>query len=159
MGRIVAEIVQVEVVPTKYCKPFKLEIEIGTCRTRIAVIKEQFDKEGIRSLSKEQRKCHECDDAKEQELEIEGDDNLESGGDVMSNGLSLVNNTLSEQLKRLSNPDLKGKDLVQEIERTKALTEVSKQTINIGRLTLDAIKTVGPANMPGFLKLEDKGLD
>lgn len=47
MGRIVDEIVKVEVVPTRYCKPFKMEIEVETCRTRVVATRNQFDKEGM----------------------------------------------------------------------------------------------------------------
>jgi hypothetical protein len=156
VGRIVDDIVEVEVVPTRYCKPFRMEIEVETCRTRIVAIKKQFDREGIRSLSKEQRKCHECDDATEQELEIEGNDDSNSGGDIMSDGLSVLNESLFGSLKRLSDPTLKGDELSQEIERSKAVAEMGKQIISTGRLTLDVIKTVSPTNRSGFLKLEDK---
>lgn len=150
------ETVKVEVVPTRYCKPFMMEVEVETCRTRIVAIKEQFNKEGIRSLSKEQRKCHECDDATEEELEIEGNDNLNSGGKVMSDGLSVLNESLFGSLKRLSDPTLKGDELSKEIERSKAIAEIGKQVISTGRLTLEVIKTVSPTDRSGFLKLEDK---
>ena len=150
------ETIKVEVVPTKHCKPFKMEIEVGTCLTRIAVIKKQFDKEGIKSLSKEQRKCHECDDAIEQGLEVEGNDDPNSGGEVMSDGLSVLNKSLFASLEKLSDPTLKGDELSQAIERSKAIAEMGKQIINTGRLTLDVIKTVNPANRADFLKLEDK---
>lgn len=150
------EIVKVEVVPTKHCKPFKMEIEVETCRTRIVAIKKQFDREGIRSLNKEQRKCYECDDAIEQEVEIEGDDDSNSGGAVMNDGLSVLNKSLFASLEKLSDPTLKGDELSQEIERSKAIAEMGKQIISTGRLTLDVIKTVSPANRSDFLKLEDK---
>ena len=151
------DIVEVEVVPTRHCKPFKMEIEVETCRTRIVAIKNQFDREGIRSLTKEQRKCHECDDAVEQELEIEGNDDSNSGGEVMSDGLSVLNKSLFASLEKLSDPTLKGDELSQEIERSKAVAEMGKQIISTGRLTLEVIKTVSPVNRSDFLKLEDTG--
>ena len=150
------EIVKVEVMPTKDCKPFKMEIEVETCLSRIAAIKKQFNKEGIKSLSKEQRKCHECDDAREEELDIEGNDDSNSGGEVMNDGLSVLNESLFASLKKLSDPTLKGDELSQEIERSKAVAEMGKQIISTGRLTLDVIKTVSPSDRSGFLKLEDK---
>lgn len=156
MGRIMEAIVKVEVVPTRHCKPFRMEIEVETCRTRIETIKKQFDKEGIRSLTKEQRKCHECDDAIEQELEVEGNNNLNTGGAVMSNGLSVLNESLFDSLKRLSDPALKGTALENEIDRSRAIAEIGKQVISTGRLTLDVIKTVSPKDVSDFLKLEDK---
>ena len=147
--------VEVEVVPTRYCEPFKMDIEVETCRTRIVAIKTQLDKEGLLSLSKEQRKCHECDTAKEQETKEE--DELNFGGSVMSAGIPLLNKSLVDQLTRLNNPELKGDALAQEIERSKAVAEVSKQLISTGRLVVDVIKSVPVANRKGFLQLEDKG--
>ncbi|MBW2644582.1 MAG: hypothetical protein JRE23_00130 [Deltaproteobacteria bacterium] len=152
----VEPIVKVEVVPTRYCKPFNMEIEVETCRTRVVAIRNQFDREGIRSLTKEQRKCHECSDTVEQELEIEGNDDSNSGGAVMSNGLSVLNESLFDSLKRLSDPALEGAALENEIDRSRAIAEIGKQVISTGRLTLDVIKTVSPGNIADFLKLEDK---
>ena len=149
-------IVKVAVVPTRYCKPFKMEIEVETCRTRVVAIRNQFDKEGIRSLTKEQKKCHECGDTVEQKLGIEGDDDLNSRGAVMSNGLSVLNESLFDSLKRLSDPALKGAALENEIDRSRAIAEIGKQVISTGRLTLDVIKTISPTDRPGFLRLEDK---
>jgi hypothetical protein len=152
------EVIEVEVVPTRYCKPFKMDIEVETCRTRCKEIKKQFDKEGLLSLMKEQKKCYGCGDGIGQKSENEANDNLNSGGKVMSGaGLSKLNKALFDQLDRMNNPELKGDALSQEIERTKAIAEIGKQVINTGRLALDAIKTVGAARTPGFLELEDKG--
>ena len=52
-----------------------------------------------------------------------------------------LNNHLFAQLERLSDEDLKGDDLVREINRSKAVTSVAQQLVNNGRLALDVIKT------------------
>lgn len=152
------EVIEVEVVPTRYCKPFKMDIEVETCRTRCKEIKKQFDKEGLLSLTKEQKKCYGCDCGPGHKIENKENNNLNSGDNVMSGaGLSKLNKALFDQLDRMNNPELKGDELSQEIERTKAISEIGKQVINTGRLALDAIKTVGATQRPGFLELEDKG--
>ena len=51
-----------------------------------------------------------------------------------------LNNHLFEQLERLNNEELTDDELTKEIERSKALTGVSKQIIDNSKLALDAQK-------------------
>lgn len=56
----------------------------------------------------------------------------------MKNKLSDLNDHLFAQLERLSDEDLKGQLLEEEIERSKAITGVSKEVISNAKLVLDA---------------------
>lgn len=58
----------------------------------------------------------------------------------MKNTLYDLNNHLFSQLERLSDEDLKGEDLQEEIQRARAVTSVSTQIINNGNLVLRAEK-------------------
>ena len=58
----------------------------------------------------------------------------------MKNKLSDLNNHLFAQLERLSDEDLKGDALQEEIERAKAINQVATQIVNNGKLVLDGIK-------------------
>ena len=58
----------------------------------------------------------------------------------MKNSLGDLNNHLFAQLERLGEEDLKGEQLVEEIDRAKAITQVSSQIISNGKLVLDAVK-------------------
>lgn len=58
----------------------------------------------------------------------------------MKNTLVDLNNHLFAELERLSDEDLTGEELEAEISRSKALTGVSSQIIQNGKLLLDAIK-------------------
>ena len=58
----------------------------------------------------------------------------------MKNTLVDLNNHLFAELERLSDEDLTGEELEAEISRSKALTCVSSQIIQNGKLLLDAIK-------------------
>lgn len=62
---------------------------------------------------------------------------------------------LFEQLERLSNPDLSGDELNQEIKRGQAITNISAQIIQNGNLAIKAVtaKLDIPANenLPVFL--------
>lgn len=60
----------------------------------------------------------------------------------MKNKLVNLNNHLFAQLERLSDEDLKGKELLEEIQRSQAVTGVAKQIINNGTLVLHAHKAV-----------------
>jgi len=51
-----------------------------------------------------------------------------------------LNNHLFAQLERLGDEELKGDQLVEEIERAKAINQVASQVISTGKLVLDAIK-------------------
>lgn len=58
----------------------------------------------------------------------------------MKNTLVDLNNHLFAEMERLSDEDLSGEALDAEISRAKALTGVSSQIIQNGKLMLDAIK-------------------
>lgn len=58
----------------------------------------------------------------------------------MKNTLTDLNNHLFAEMERLSDEDLSGEALDTEISRAKALTGVSSQIIQNGKLLLDAIK-------------------
>lgn len=58
----------------------------------------------------------------------------------MKNTLVDLNNHLFAELERLSDEDLTSEELEAEISRSKALTMVSSQIIQNGKLMLDAIK-------------------
>lgn len=53
----------------------------------------------------------------------------------MRNTLGDLNNHLFEQLERLNDEDLKGSQLLDEIERAKAITIISNQIIQAGNLS------------------------
>lgn len=56
----------------------------------------------------------------------------------MKNTMGDLNNHLFAQLERLSDEDLKGEDLQEEIIRSKAITQVAQQIIANGSLVLEA---------------------
>ncbi|RDY70303.1 hypothetical protein DXT76_13600 [Halobacillus trueperi] len=58
----------------------------------------------------------------------------------MKNTLGDLNNHLFAQLERLSDEDLSGEKLEEEINRAKTITSVSHQIISNGSLVLDAAK-------------------
>ncbi|MFJ8100388.1 hypothetical protein [Lysinibacillus sp. NPDC096212] len=58
----------------------------------------------------------------------------------MRNTLGDLNNHLFTQLERLSDEDLDGDKLAEEIERAKAVTSVANQIISNGTLVLQAQK-------------------
>ncbi|MEK4994487.1 hypothetical protein [Paenibacillus sp. FSL H7-0918] len=58
----------------------------------------------------------------------------------MRNTLGDLNNHLFAQLERLSDEELTGEKLADEISRAKAVTSVASQVIANGSLVLDAIK-------------------
>ena len=58
----------------------------------------------------------------------------------MRNTLGDLNNHLFAQLERLSDEDLEGEKLQEEIERAKAVTSVANQIISNGSLVLQAQK-------------------
>lgn len=69
--------------------------------------------------------------------------------------LTDLHSILFEQLERLSNPDLTGDELLQEIRRGQAISGISAQIIQNGNLALRAVtaKLDIPTNedLPGFL--------
>lgn len=77
----------------------------------------------------------------------------------MKNKLSNLNDHLFAQLERLSDEDVKGDDLKQEIERAKAVTAVSREIINGGNLALKAAKAWSDGDItcaPKMLEIGDK---
>lgn len=60
----------------------------------------------------------------------------------MRNKLVDLNNHLFEQLERLSDDDLQGEELKEEINRSKQIENIAKQVINNGRLVLDTQKFI-----------------
>lgn len=58
----------------------------------------------------------------------------------MRNTLGDLNNHLFAQLERLSDEDIKGENLKEEIERAKAVTQVASKIIENGSLVLSAKK-------------------
>lgn len=61
----------------------------------------------------------------------------------MKNKLTDLNDHLFAQLERLSDEDLSGEKLEQEIQRTKSIAQVANGIITNGRLLLDAKKEFG----------------
>ena len=58
----------------------------------------------------------------------------------MKNTLGDLNNHLFMQLERLGNEDLEGEELLQEIARSKAISEISKNVIENANVVLQAQK-------------------
>lgn len=58
----------------------------------------------------------------------------------MKNSLGDLNNHLFAQLERLGEEDIKGEQLVEEIDRAKAISQVAGQIISNAKLVLDALK-------------------
>ncbi|HGS5355289.1 TPA: hypothetical protein ACMDR1_001358 [Vibrio cholerae] len=74
----------------------------------------------------------------------------------MKNKLSDLNNHLFAQLERLSNEDLKGDELKEEIERSKAVKAVAQEIISCGKLALEAqLELGGIKNTPEMLEVKN----
>ena len=69
----------------------------------------------------------------------------------MKNTLGDLNNHLFMQLERLNDEDVKGEQLTEEIERSKAITNIAKEIIANGTLVLQAKKL-----QDGKLNKDDK---
>lgn len=59
---------------------------------------------------------------------------------MAKNRLTDLNDHLFTQLERLNDEELKGENLAAEIERTRAITAVSKEIVANGRLVMEASK-------------------
>lgn len=73
----------------------------------------------------------------------------------MQNKLTDLNNHLLAQLERLNDESLSGDQLQDEIERSRAITGVSKEVVSNARLVLDAEKhkrEYGLSNGPKLLE-------
>lgn len=58
------------------------------------------------------------------------------------NTLADLKDHLFEQIERLNDDDLKGDELRQEIDRSKAMSQVATQIINSAKVTVDAVRLV-----------------
>jgi hypothetical protein len=79
---------------------------------------------------------------------------------MQKNKLTDVNDILFSQLTRLSKESTKGDELKEEIQRARAVTDVTKRIIENGRLVFDSIKLRAeyeglPGNMPSMLEGEN----
>ena len=61
--------------------------------------------------------------------------------------LTDLNEHLFAQLERLNDEDVKGDELAEEIERSKAISQISNQIVSAGKLMLDASTMVNRPNM------------
>lgn len=76
----------------------------------------------------------------------------------MSN-LSTLNRITFAQLERLADTKLKGQDLQEEIERTKAISQAARDILTSAKLTLEAAefqKEYGVMSLPEILKIDEK---
>jgi hypothetical protein len=81
------------------------------------------------------------------------------GGAMSRKGLGDLNDALFAQLERLSKDDIGGDALALELQRTKAITTVSREIIGNARLVLEAAKAVGAGDLdkaPALLGLEHR---
>lgn len=73
-----------------------------------------------------------------------------------ANNLAKLNDRFFEQLDRLSAADLKGEQLKEEIERTRAITGLGREMIENGKLALEAVRTIGgKPNSPAMLRITE----
>jgi hypothetical protein len=79
-------------------------------------------------------------------------------GEHMKNKLVDLNNHLFAQMERLSDEDLAGEKLGEELARTKAITSVANQIILNARLALDAKISIQQnmiKNVPQMIGMDD----
>ncbi|MBM0849952.1 hypothetical protein K4T82_06180 [Staphylococcus epidermidis] len=80
---------------------------------------------------------------------------------MTKNTLNDLNNHLFAQLERLSDEDLKGEELQEELNRSKAVSDVAKNIVSNGNLILQAHKFKGEqmnadAKLPKMLENKEK---
>ncbi|AFH95538.1 hypothetical protein ACU7RR_000864 [Providencia stuartii] len=76
----------------------------------------------------------------------------------MKNNIEDLHNHLFAQLERLSDEDLKGEQLKEEINRAKAVSEIASSIVENGKLALTAIKMADEGriqNTPTYLVKKD----
>ena len=78
----------------------------------------------------------------------------------MKNNLIDLNNHLFAQLERLGNESLKGEKLEEEITRSKAVSQISKDVVSNASVVLQAEKHRAEYNLsanklPGMLEVKD----
>lgn len=73
---------------------------------------------------------------------------------MTQNKLSDLNNHLFMALERLGDEDMTAEQLSQEIERSKAISNVASKIIDNGRLVLDAQRTAAEFNGRKTVNLE-----
>lgn len=76
------------------------------------------------------------------------------------NKLTDLNDHLFAQLERLNDEELTDEQVAKEVQRAKAITQVSSQVIKNAKVTLDAMKLVSKGELtlnqfPKFLGLEN----
>jgi hypothetical protein len=79
----------------------------------------------------------------------------------MKNKLTHLNNHLFSELERLSEEDLSGDKLTEEIRRAGAIAEVAHAIIDNATLTLSAMKALGDrhiAKLPSMIECETNEL-
>lgn len=76
----------------------------------------------------------------------------------MKNKLTDLNDHLFAQLERLSDEDMKGDQLTEEIERSKSVSGIARVIIDNARLALDAQKALCDTvrALPPMLSIENK---
>lgn len=72
---------------------------------------------------------------------------------MTQNKLADLNNHLFAQLERLSDEDVKGEDLREEIGRSKAITQISQQIISNASIILEGEKFIEEYGVERKLKM------
>ena len=44
----------------KYCKPYRFNIEVETCKSRLVIINKEYKRHGLKNINKDQMKCLKC---------------------------------------------------------------------------------------------------
>ena len=43
-----------------YCKPYRFNIDVETCKSRLLIINKEHERHGLEGLTKDQKKCWKC---------------------------------------------------------------------------------------------------